>query len=217
MQILEPEAAYDEVDVAIVAESTYPYLKGGVSAVIHDIVQGNQDLTFGIIHITWDSTSPREDLYGMPANVKWVRPVYLSMSEHEDDFRALTPHDLRMRSAARTRLANRLLDAGQAVLDGGDPEPMWRLYDEGMNPRTRQYPLWALLGTKEFMVAVRQRLTSLDLPLVDAFWLLREFFSSPVPSSARTCPRRGSTTRTRRGMPRCSARRPPARTTASSC
>ena len=56
----------EEVDVAIVAESTYPFLKGGVSAVVHDIIIGNPDLTFGIIHITWDSHSPLKDLYGMP-------------------------------------------------------------------------------------------------------------------------------------------------------
>ena len=141
---------YEDVDVAIVAESTYPYLKGGVSAVVHDIVQGNQDLTFGIIHITWDSSSPAEDLYGMPANVKWVRPVYLSMDEHGEDFKALRPKSLRMRRSERTVLAHRLIDALEAIV-AGDVAPMWQLYDEGMNPRTRSYPIWALLGTKEFM------------------------------------------------------------------
>ena len=43
------------VDVAIVMESTYPFLTGGVSAVVHDIISHNPDLTFGIIHIAWDS------------------------------------------------------------------------------------------------------------------------------------------------------------------
>jgi len=173
---VDQSATYPYVDVAIVAESTYPYLKGGVSAVIHDIVQGNQDLTFGIIHLTWDRDSAHEDLYGMPSNVMWVRPVYLSMTEHVDDFRALTPRDLGMRASARDRLADQLLDAVQGVFNG-DPQPMWELYDAGMNPRTRDFPLWALLGTKEFMVAVNDRLTTLNLPLVDSFWLMREFFS----------------------------------------
>ncbi len=169
-------ADHPEVDVAIVAESTYPYHKGGVAAVIDDIVKGNKDLTFGIIHITWDSTSPRVDLYGMPSNVLWVRPVYLSMSEHEHDFRRLTPKLLRMGAADRRLLAHRLLDAVHASIDG-DPEPLWQLYDVGMNPRTRAYPLWALLGAKEFMGALRERLTSSQLPLTDTFWLVREFFS----------------------------------------
>lgn len=173
---LEAPAEYPAVDVAIVAESTYPYLKGGVSAVVHDIVKGNQDLTFGIIHIAWDRNGPRDDLYGMPGNVRWVRPVYLSMSEHEEDFRSLTPRDLGMRRGARSELARRLFHAGRAIFEG-DPEPLWALYDEGMNPRTRRYPLWALLGTKEFMLVARESLAALDLPLVDSFWLLREFFS----------------------------------------
>src|SRR6185312_9904162 len=43
-------------------------------------------------------------------------------------------------------------------------------------PRTRSYPLWAVLGSREFMTAVRERL-NLDLPLANTFWLLREFFS----------------------------------------
>ncbi|NIZ92086.1 GT4 family glycosyltransferase PelF [Kineococcus rubinsiae] len=173
-----PTAAADRphVDVAIVMESTYPYLKGGVSAVVHDIVKGNQDLTFGIIHITWDADSPHEDLYGMPGNVAWVHPVYLSMQAHRDDFMVLTPRMLGMRSAARRKLAHRVYDAIDAVVDG-DPAPLWSLYDEGMNPRTQQYPLWALLGTREFMEATRDRLPGLGLPLVDTFWTMREFFS----------------------------------------
>jgi len=167
---------YPDVDVAIVQESTYPYLKGGVSAVVHDIVTGNQDLTFGIIHITWDSTSPSEDLYGMPENVKWVHPVYLSMAEHREDFWAMTPDDLSMSGAERAALSARIFDALRAILDG-HMEPMWQLYDEGMNPRTRTYPLWAVFGSQEFMAASREQLPTLGLPLVATFWLLREFFS----------------------------------------
>jgi hypothetical protein len=168
--------AYPPVDVAIVMESTYPYLKGGVSAVVHDIVTSNQDLTFGILHIAWDSDQPKEDLYGIPKNVLWVRRQFLSMQEHIDDFRTLPPKVLRMRRAERRRLAERVFDAIEAIV-AGDTNPMWQLYDEGMNPRTRSFPLWALLGTEEFMFASRDRLPKLGLPLTDTFWLLREFFS----------------------------------------
>jgi glycosyltransferase involved in cell wall biosynthesis len=164
------------VDVAIVAESTYPFLKGGVSAVVHDIITNNQDLTFGILHIAWDSGQPAEDLYGVPDNVLWVRTQYLSMQEHEADFRKLQPGVLRMRRGERRELSDRVFDALDAILLG-NPEAMWQLYDEGMNPRTRKYPLWGLLGTEEFMAASRNRLPKLDLPLTDTFWLLREFFS----------------------------------------
>lgn len=170
------EDEYPDVDVAIIAESTYPFLKGGVSAVIHDILEGNPDLTFGIIHISWDRDSPAVDLYGVPSNVLWIKPVYISMREHQHDFIKLCPKNLRMSSAERSGLAHRLFDALQAIL-AGNMEPAWQLYDEGMNPRTRQYPISALLGSAEFMTVLIERMPSMGLPLTETFWLMREFFS----------------------------------------
>jgi glycosyltransferase involved in cell wall biosynthesis len=175
-RVIARDAPHEDVDVAIVAESTYPFLKGGVSAVVHDIVMGNQDLTFGILHIAWDSASPQEDLYGMPANVKWVRPIYLSMQEHLDDFVRVKPGSNGMKSKAIAAAVTRIFDAIEAVA-AGDNSAMLRLYDDGMNPRTRTFSVWSLLGTKELMAQARERLGGLGLPLVDTFWLLREFFS----------------------------------------
>ncbi len=174
--MLARDAPHEDVDVAIVAESTYPFLKGGVSAVVHDIVTGNQDLTFGILHIAWDSASPQEDLYGMPPNVKWVRPIYLSMQEHLEDFVRVKPGSDGMRAKAIAATVTRIFDAIEAVA-AGDNSAMLRLYDDGMNPRTRTFSVWSLLGTKELMAQARERLAGLGLPLVDTFWLLREFFS----------------------------------------
>jgi len=167
---------YAEVDVAIVAESTYPYLKGGVSAVIHDIIIGNPGLTFGIIHIAWDSKGSKRDLYGMPPNVKWVRHVYLSMEEHRQGFMLVSPKSLKMGAAERLRLAHRVFNA-LAAISRGDYEPLWELYDTGINPRTRTFSIWPILGTKEFMSVTIERLGGLGLPMTDTFWLLREFFS----------------------------------------
>lgn len=134
-RVLPTDGTFAEVDVAIVMESTYPFLKGGVSAVVHDLVTENQDLTFGIIHIAWDSSSARQDLYGMPANVKWIRMIYLSMQEHLEEFVRVRPNALGMGAGARARLADSVFDALEAVL-AGDNEPMLRLYDEGALDRT---------------------------------------------------------------------------------
>lgn len=185
------DGRYEDVDVAIVMESTYPYLKGGVSAVVHDIITGNPDKTFGIIHIAWDSEAPHTDLYGMPSNVAWVRVLYLSMAEHRDDFLAARPRDLRMSRAQRRALSRRLLGALIELATTGDGEEVWRLIDEGMSPATRRYPLWALLGTQEFMEAFREMMPDLGMPLSELFWCLRDFFSlahavlaDPVPRAA---------------------------------
>lgn len=174
---LEAGRDYPYVDVALVMESTYPYLKGGVSAVVHDIVTHNPDLTYGIIHITWDSDSPSQDLYGMPDNVKWVRKVYLSMQEHADDFLGARVEDLRMSGKQRSELACRLFDALEGLAERRETAPLWELIEEGLTESTRRYPLWALLGSQEFMETLMQRMPHLGLSLSGAFWLLRDFFS----------------------------------------
>ncbi|MDQ0736902.1 GT4 family glycosyltransferase PelF [Arthrobacter agilis] len=170
-------------------ESTYPYLKGGVSAVVHDIVTHNPDLTYGIIHITWDASSPHEDLYGMPENVAWVRPVYLSMQEHRHDFMAVSSRDLGMSPAERSALADRVFDALYALSEQQEVEPLWQLIDEGFTQSTRTYPLWALLGSKEFMEALSVRMPQLDLSLADSFWLLRNFLSLAYAILGETMPK----------------------------
>src|SRR4029078_2468234 len=113
--------------------------------------------------LAWDSAGPAEDLYGVPSNVIWVHTRYLSMQEHRAGFMALTPKVLNMRPDERADLANRLFDA-LAAIPKGDMAPMWELFDEGVNPLTRRYPIWALLGSREFMHALRDRLPGLELP-----------------------------------------------------
>ena len=116
---------YAAVDVALVMESTYPYLKGGLAAVVHDIVVENPDISFGVIHISWDSDSPSEDLYGMPANVAWVRPIYLSIQEHRHSFMQTKVQDLHMTSREREQLTDRLFDSAEALAGERDVEPLW--------------------------------------------------------------------------------------------
>lgn len=183
------QPVYEDVDVAIVMESTYPYLKGGVSAVVHDIVTHNPDLSYGIIHITWDSNGPLTDLYGMPSNVRWVRTVFLSMEEHRQDFLSVTAKDLGMTPLQRQELSHRLFDALYALSEHGEVNALWELIDEGLNESTRKYPLWALLGSREFMQTLQERMPQLNLSLANSFWTLRNFFSLAFAVVGQTMPR----------------------------
>ena len=167
---------YADVDLAIVAESTYPYLRGGVSAVIHDIACANPDRTIGIIHIAWDSQCPTEPAYPMPPQVQWVYPVFLSMDDHVEDFKLSSASALGLNAADRGQLSQNVFDVLEA-LAAGDVGPFWGLYDRALNPRTRQFPLWPLLGTQEFMSVALDRCGQIGLPFTDLFWLLREYFS----------------------------------------
>ena len=182
------DGVYVDVDVAIVMESTYPYLKGGVSAVVHDIITGNPDLTFGIIHITWDSHSPLKDLYGMPDNVAWVKVLYLSMEEHQEDFLRARPRDLRMNRRQRRELSRRILGAMIALAQEGRTEPLWEIIGEGLSA-SRRYPVWAVLGTREFMEAYHDMMPDLGMSMTDIFWCLRDFFSLAYAVLAEPVPR----------------------------
>ena len=182
------DGVYADVDVAIVMESTYPYLKGGVSAVVHDIITGNPDLTFGIIHITWDSHSPLKDLYGMPDNVAWVKVLYLSMEEHQEDFLRARPRDLRMNRRQRRELSRRILGALLSLAQDGQTEPLWDIISEGLSA-SRRYPVWAILGTREFMEAYHDMMPDLGMSMTDIFWCLRDFFSLAYAVLAEPVPR----------------------------
>lgn len=166
-----------EVDVAIVMESTYPFLKGGVSAVVHDIITNNPDLTFGIIHIAWDSHSPREDLYGMPFNVAWVDVLYLSLEENKENFNHAFEETTALNEAQSSAVVDQLFRAFDAVTRD-NPEPLWRLYDEAVNPLTRDYSLWSILRSRAMMDAcVEATGASDDITLGNLFWLVRDFVS----------------------------------------
>ena len=123
----------EEVDVAIVAESTYPFLKGGVSAVVHDIITNNPELTFGIIHIAWDSESPTEYLYDVPGNVLWVDMIYLSMAETSVALQKLFDSTAELNGHSPNEVAKKLMYALDQVTRD-NPQPLWDLYDEAVNP-----------------------------------------------------------------------------------
>ncbi len=66
-----------KVDVVIFAEGTYPFLIGGVSSVIHETIEGLPELSFGIIHLTWESKLPKNSHYPISHGLKWIRVITL--------------------------------------------------------------------------------------------------------------------------------------------
>ena len=66
------------VDVLLILEGTYPFVRGGVSSWVHAILTGMPDLSFGIIYLSDRYQPEREARYDVPANVKYLTeiPVY---------------------------------------------------------------------------------------------------------------------------------------------
>lgn len=58
-------------DVCLLLEGTYPYVMGGVSAWVHDLIRAHPQLTFEVISLVPDST-PRPARYTLPPNLRRV-------------------------------------------------------------------------------------------------------------------------------------------------
>ncbi|CAN5517158.1 GT4 family glycosyltransferase PelF [soil metagenome] len=181
---------FSEVDIAIVCESTYPYLTGGLSAVVHQICEANPDRRIGIIHIAWDRESPSEPLYDVPPQVAWVKTVHQALVEHAETFLSFRPRDMQLGKKERRKVSDRVFEALRAHLDGDD-SPVWELYDEGINPLTRRYRLWPVISTQTFMLRAVEFFASSDLTFTDLFWQLREFFSLLYAVTDEVFPRAG--------------------------
>lgn len=67
----------EEVDICLVVEGTYPYVKGGVSSVVHQVIQSLPQYKFGILHVAWNEESPQKGLYQELPQIKWVHPYLL--------------------------------------------------------------------------------------------------------------------------------------------
>ncbi|MEZ7891250.1 MAG: GT4 family glycosyltransferase PelF [Candidatus Wallbacteria bacterium] len=65
------------VDICIICEGTYPYITGGVSAWVHDIIRNFPNLTFGVVHIASKKDPFRELKYKLPPNVIEFQEVFI--------------------------------------------------------------------------------------------------------------------------------------------
>ncbi len=76
MPPVDPPGQAAEADVCLVLEGTYPYIKGGVSTWVHELVGSLPELRFALVHIApARGTYPRR-LYALPDNVVALTDLY---------------------------------------------------------------------------------------------------------------------------------------------
>jgi glycosyltransferase involved in cell wall biosynthesis len=68
-------------DVALILEGTYPYVAGGVSTWVHQILGAYPDRRFALLHIGPFAGAYTKPLYTLPANVTTVQEVYCRGAE----------------------------------------------------------------------------------------------------------------------------------------
>src|SRR3954468_5106581 len=64
-------------DVCLLLEGTYPYVAGGVSSWVDQIVRGMPDLTFSLFYLGNQKAMNGTPHYKLPANVISLSEVYL--------------------------------------------------------------------------------------------------------------------------------------------
>jgi len=64
-------------DVCLILEGTFPYVVGGVSAWVNDLIRGLPNTTFGVVHISPLPTTYRELKYTFPENLITFKEIYL--------------------------------------------------------------------------------------------------------------------------------------------
>jgi glycosyltransferase involved in cell wall biosynthesis len=65
-----------EPQVCLLVEGTYPYVPGGVSSWVHDIILGHPDLTFAVLNIGSYPGSYGEPRFRLPENVVGLHKVF---------------------------------------------------------------------------------------------------------------------------------------------
>jgi len=64
-------------DVCFLLEGTYPFVAGGVSSWVHELIKANPDLSYHLVTLLPHRNSPQTRRYEVPANVVGLTPVYL--------------------------------------------------------------------------------------------------------------------------------------------
>ncbi len=64
------------VDVCLLVEGTYPYVAGGVSSWVHDIILGHPDLKFSVVNIGSHPDAYGEPRFKLPANAVALHRVF---------------------------------------------------------------------------------------------------------------------------------------------
>ena len=65
------------IDVCLLLEGSYPYVAGGVSTLVHELITTMKDIRFGIVYIAPNSDPTRKLKYALPSHVVYLKEVFL--------------------------------------------------------------------------------------------------------------------------------------------
>ena len=157
----------DDLDIIIFSEGTYPYVKGGVSSWIQQLINGRPEIKFGICFIgalsTNDKGEPLTPQYNFPDNLIFLRKYFIFEENESPDpkkkkgskkgFQAL--HQLYDAFKSENFQLPAMLEDLSFYLDTVS-------YDDFLYSKRA----WDFINEKYFKNCP-------DLPFIDYFWTLR--------------------------------------------
>jgi glycosyltransferase involved in cell wall biosynthesis len=90
-------AAAAPADVCLLVEGTYPYVSGGVSSWVHDVIGGHPELTFAVLYVGSYPGAHGETRFKLPPNVVALHHVFCQDT-------ALAPLDAAGRATLREQI-----------------------------------------------------------------------------------------------------------------
>ena len=103
-----PEGTTTAADVCLLVEGTYPFVAGGVSSWVHDIIKGHPELTFAVLNVGSHPAAYGEPRYQLPENVVGLHRVFCQETAKpplDGDERAELREEIRRIRSARSRCA----------------------------------------------------------------------------------------------------------------
>ncbi|MBI5595396.1 MAG: GT4 family glycosyltransferase PelF [Elusimicrobia bacterium] len=97
-------------DICLILEGTYPFVSGGVSTWIHQLVTAMSDVRFSVVHISPFPNPRREYKYKLPSNVVNIQDLYLHERIADP---GLSPRRWRRQAIARLEALQEELFAGR--------------------------------------------------------------------------------------------------------
>lgn len=168
------------IDVCLILEGTYPYVSGGVSTWIHQLVTAMRDIRFSILYISPYPNPRREAKYEIPPNVLDIEDIYL----HDYDM------DGRPSSAARRRrVFGRLGEAHESLMRGEWDKfagllPLIRDPSEGVTLRD----VFESVESWELLLSFYERFGE-EVSFVDFFWTWRSIYLPLMKTATAPIPR----------------------------
>jgi len=151
-----------DIDILLIGEGTYPYVKGGVSSWLHQLIRGLPELNFGLVFLGSLPEEYGDIRYELPENLVYLESYYLFSND-------TIPAGKRMKESDSFEAVESLYEWFK---NGGDDIPD-QIRDIGF--LTKEITHEHFLHSEQSWEFIREKYQKNcpDIPFLDYFWTVR--------------------------------------------